>query len=119
MKTKTKLEIINETVAYYSEDPRRRAFSGMSCRYITRDGKMCAFGRCEVDPNINEEADVRGRFRDRFELMDVALKIEYRGHQISFWEDIQRLHDNKSHWNESGLSDSGMIHVQILKEKYS
>lgn len=40
---KTKLEIIEETVQYYSEDVTRRASDSSGvCEYYTFDGRMCA-----------------------------------------------------------------------------
>lgn len=50
----TAVEIINETVAYYSEDTSRRGitytgFGDLKCVYITAGGQMCAVGRCLIE----------------------------------------------------------------------
>ena len=109
---KTKIEIINETVAYYSEDPLRRGLFRGYCQYITIDGRMCAVGRCMIDPRT-ESPDAQIGQIERFER---KLKAEYRGYTKRFWGELQRLHDVSEHWNEEGLTKEGEIFLQALKE---
>jgi hypothetical protein len=120
---KTKVEIINETVQYYSEDTSRRGFnSEHGYQYLTPTGKMCAVGRCLLDPNKGYAGTVYG-----FRLLsnhghipiDPELKPEYRGHEIDFWCELQALHDNSEYWNSYGLSQAGTSCVTDLLTKYA
>lgn len=121
----TTLEIINETVEYYSKDTSRRAATKQgACFYFQiSTGNMCAVGRCailpeELDNSLFTTANIF-LFR-KLEISDEELfKPEYRGHSVEFWIDLQRLHDNNLNWNESGLSPRGKEQVVILKAKYS
>ena len=62
--TMSAVDIVLETVAYYSEDPaNRRALeltnvSTKSCMYKTAAGNMCALGRCMIDPPLNFLGDL-------------------------------------------------------------
>ena len=96
---KTKQQILKETLEYYHEDTSRRATNkGGGCEYLTDDGRMCAFGRCEVNPQ-NAETDPFGKnplnqsVGKRFEhdeyQMNQSLKDEYRGHSMDFWVNVQ------------------------------
>jgi hypothetical protein len=136
---KTKLEIIDETVAYYSEDPwKKRAFHG-TCMYITEDGKMCAVGRVLLEPETmptNGNLDTllcklswAGRFprtlpgdRNNYmegNLEDDMVKEEYAGHSKKFWQDMQNLHDRDGYWDKEGITEMGEKYVKSLKEKYA
>lgn len=122
---KTKLEIIDETVAYYTEDVNRRAISGIICEYLTEDGRMCAVGRCMIAPKqefkgvcSNIYTYENGEAETIEEPLDNLLKKEYRGHNIDFWKDLQLLHDCNTNWNNYGLSSTGIFLVNELKEKY-
>lgn len=135
MPTKTKIQIIDETVEAYS-DPNNRAihrgeneFDMDICSYLTADGKMCAFGRCELKP-IDCRKTVEDRVRDmdfeqyiRQENIDKLLKPEYRGHELCFWSDVQRLHDITKNFDEGGpnpgWSEYGRKEIARLKDKYA
>lgn len=109
----TTLEIINETVEYYSKDTKRRA----PCLYFQEStGNMCAVGRCANNPKELNPF----RFFSQLGLSDEEIfKPEYRGHSVEFWSDLQKLHDNNLNWDESGLSFLGKDQVETLKVKYS
>lgn len=112
--TKTIAEIVNETLAYYEEDPGRRATNSTGdCMYIDCTGRMCAVGRCmlpEVLPRL--EGAVLGAFElhnrlgfdgaldenDECTSIDEVLKPEYRGHPAAFWDSLQSLHDQTRFW---------------------
>lgn len=108
----TKLEIIEETIKYYSEDTSRRGLSPGTldtCQYLTSNGKRCAVGRCCKDL-VN------------FKVLDVALsnlKDEYVGHSKRFWGDLQVLHDRSYHWNNEGLTNAGKNYLNDLKMRYT
>lgn len=107
-KKKTAREILEETAAFYTSENRAVVKGGhgnhgsVSCHYLTNDGKMCAVGRCLIDPSeiTNEPVIDIPQLEDR-------LKSEYRGHPIDFWSDLQDLHDSPNNWNREGLSTQG------------
>lgn len=115
----TKVEIIQETVAYYSEDTQRRGLnSDGRCSYLTKGGQKCAVGRCLL-PTVVEKA---ARFWSVNELahmlvdgiLDNALIERYRGHSNVFWQDLQLLHDNQDFWNAEGITKAGEEQVEVL-----
>lgn len=122
---KTKLEIIDETVKYYSEDISRRAVLDMGC-YYWMQGKMCAVGRCLIDPEAIQKLIEEKGYGDTdvgtlsgVTDFQSSLKEEYRGHDLNFWKSLQIFHDENSNWCESGLTESGLIELDSLKKRYS
>lgn len=137
IKQKTKLEIIEETAAFYGQDPSRRsvAFSSESgeaigCLYVSNNGNKCAFSRCCTDEGVkilslSNTASIRGicAIKSSSELVDLVkmnsfLKEEYKGHDIKFWMNIQRIHDDPSNFDINCLSPKGMRFIEELKEQY-
>lgn len=118
-KRKTKLEIINETAAYYSKDTSRRAFSSNdSCQYLTIDGRMCAVGRCFTSKGLKTYGDIMGSYDcDMHKLM----RVEYSHiDDECFWIDLQNFHDGHSYWNKrKGLTVSGKRCLAELRAKYT
>jgi hypothetical protein len=117
---KTKLQIIEETAAFYMEDPSRRAYNAITdmCEYQTTDGRNCAVGRYFIDPqNIRnygvKELALRGEF------LQENLIEEVRGHDWVFWESLQRFHDRFFYWDTDGITESGRTYLQELKQKYA
>lgn len=131
MKRKTKLEIIEETAAFYMEDPSRRAVRDtpgpwiISCSYHdTVTGKECAVGRCLIDSEAFE-ADFSGSIDGGGwtvqEDLDPYFKEEYRGHNDQFWGGLQAWHDCPRYWEKegTGLTPEGEKFLAELKETYS
>jgi hypothetical protein len=127
----TKLEIINETVEFYSADPKRRSFyidekDVTKCLYNGKNGEHCAVGRCLEDKYHEMGQDLpKNSFAllDLFEGNDVKgldemLKEQYRGHEAQFWAELQRLHDNPRNWTETGISQIGQIHIDKVIQQY-
>ena len=120
-------QIIDETVAYYSADTKRRADTIDGCQYYTVEGNMCAVGRCLINPKEVEEfvqTNLRGlaaatTLNAKSEKgLDALLKEEYRGHSINLWSDLQRLHDSSfdsDYWDEHGLTQYGLECLQDIK----
>jgi hypothetical protein len=124
---KTKQQILKETLEYYHADPSSRAVNKTGgCEYLTDDGRMCAFGRCEIQAlhapsfdsfnKLNER--VEGRFHGEND-MNETLKGEYRGHSMNFWSSIQHFHDSPRYWNETGVSVCGLNHFNKLMVEFS
>lgn len=118
---KTKLQIINETAAFYGADPSRRGLDDDGgCVYkATVKGvvKHCAVGRCLLKPSARSNGPVLLVFDGRAGL-DENLKPEYQGHPLSFWADLQNWHDNERNFTKTGLSDRGKKILRELKETY-
>jgi hypothetical protein len=123
MQQKSMLEILNETVQYYSEDVTRRGTNRTtgSCEYLTEEGCMCAVGRCMSKPS----RDMIGSatmltIGVSCSDLEKELKPEYRGHPISFWRDIQTLHDKDANWSvASGLTTYGEFRVAQIKQMHN
>jgi len=125
---KTLIEIIDETVEFYS-NPENRSFiindrGNIECLYKGPDGKTCAFGRILTKVGLGkvsyfENKTAGNLIRGVLDIND--MKEEYKEHfdNIDFWDDLQALHDKSIHWNESyGLSEEGKVKVNFLKEMY-
>ena len=123
---KTKLEILEEIVNYYSEDTNRRAVEGLACEYITPDNRRCAVGLCLIDPTIMPSAAINdpqlveeiGSNHFQESILE-NFEPEYRIDDVSFWSQLQKLHDNKHNWDNKGLTSEGNIYYDQLKKKYT
>lgn len=117
----TKTDIINETLEYYTHNPRAVTASG-SCIYLTEDGRMCAIGRCLDKNKIHEERrlnNCNSLYAEGNSFL-FGLKDEYLGHDMTFWEDIQEFHDQNEIWskNKPGLTPYGKEFYNELLTKY-
>jgi hypothetical protein len=126
MTRKTKKEIIDETAHYYTEDVSRRAIEpgyggGDKCKYLTSNGKMCAVGRCMVDPSEKMTGTADRYRREEFSgwsTVEDDLRDEYKGHPIEFWSDLQTLHDRGAYWGPHGLYIAGIKYVAKLHDTW-
>ena len=50
--------------------------------------------------------------------IDNLLKEEYKGHSLSFWQEIQKFHDNDNNWDNQGLSEFGKTLYNELRKRY-
>lgn len=123
------LRILEETVEYYSQNPEeRRCVNSKNgkCYYHGKNAQKksegCAVGRLlsnelqlELDENytLNSKEDnssVSGIFHN---LPD---DIKDLGKQ--YLHNLQQLHDQDFYWNnESGLSESGKLEYELIKNK--
>lgn len=117
---KSKIEIIKETVEYYSNNPRSINTAGTSCLYNGPNGEKCAFSRCCVDDASFIEGTSADSTLGSLSNQNI-LKEEYRGHDGIFWNNVQALHDLSANWNDegNGLSDIGIERVNKLIQRYS
>lgn len=118
---KTKEQIIDETVEFYSVDPKgRRAVITVEdgttrCRNITPDGRCCAVGRL-IDVNKIDDGVIKP-VASLSETMRVLLD-DYQGHPFTFYGDLRSLHDNSMYWNDKGLTDQGRAFVAAMKAEW-
>jgi hypothetical protein len=118
---KTKVEILDEIVEYYTNNPRSLGERG--CLYNGPNGEHCAFALMCIDPTkLAEKAAASSNLRARG---DVILKEEYRGYEADFYDEIQSIHDAGTNWlvNEpgkpgGGLSETGQRKVKLYRECY-
>ena len=110
----TPLELIDETIDFYGADPKgRRARNWLGCcEYITRDGKMCAIGRC-LENNFRRQA-----WACSFCYVLTKMKPEYRIDDFTFWTNLQRLHDIHDYWDEKGLTKQGVKFANYMRRTY-
>lgn len=97
----TKQELLEETLEAY-KDPSQRSFDSGGCQYLDDKGRMCAVGRCMIDPNI------KTRSVGKIDDLDSKLKDRYRGLPLDFWNHLQVLHDHWLHWDKNGLTYFGL-----------
>tara|TARA_R110000850_G_scaffold107584_1_gene219311 strand:- start:210 stop:584 length:375 start_codon:yes stop_codon:yes gene_type:complete len=123
---KTKLEIIEETVKYYTVDKNNRAMDGGDCVYNAEDGSHCAVGRCFNQDFKDEGVELAYNYdSDAFALqhngsIDHMLMKEYSGHETTFWSDLQNFHDRPRYWGKNfDLTQDGEEAVIKLKKAYS
>ena len=112
---KTKVEIIKETMKFYSKDVSRRALDDKGGCFYKLGEKMCAVGRC-----MNEKAvfNFNGSIINYPENIENHLKDEYKGHSINFWTDLQSFHDNPDYWDINGITKEGKMYYKVLLEIY-
>lgn len=123
------IQLIEETVAYYSEDVNRRSKVDKACMYLASDGRKCAVGRIMTDEALHEYGgngcDVHGLIHEAMMGRESAdwtwlIREEYR--EIKQLEDLlndlQDLHDDDNYWTKGGLSYIGRSRVEILKDRY-
>lgn len=112
------LNLLQETINYYTVEENERAFDGISCKYYTQ-GKMCAVGRCLVNPKdkdrklgfgLTSVSNLLSIFGER------VFKKEYRGFDLSFWIMLQQFHDGQFFFNGFKLTEDGEYKVGLIKE---
>ena len=111
--SQTKLELLENTIAYYSEDTSRRALEeNGDCQYLTACGNRCAIGR-EMRTDALDEI--------KNESIDGVMHLLPKRLQAmgeKFLTSIQNLHDTSHFWDDHGLTISGKRKVQELKDRY-
>lgn len=121
----TKLEIINETAAFYMEDVGRRASANGNCMYNYKEpravDKRCAVGRCMTEEAIAEHGSFSGSVinLEMAHGLEHLLKSEYRGHDNSFWLDLQAFHDAGEYWVLTKISERGTQLLGHLRQRYA
>lgn len=135
----TAIQIIDETVEFYGEDPDgRRSLAPnpnpkdfadkTACLYkhIKADGGvlMCAVGRCMIDPPEKIITPIEDLVEKApGQSVDEILIYKYAGHPLVFWQELQELHDDKKAWRSTeaggGLTDRGLSIVTVMKAKYA
>lgn len=131
---KTIHEIIDETVEFYSNNPRSLVVEDdeeddhlrqTRCLYNGPNGTKCAFARLVKDEFVHllpEESCCVVNYALICPMEH--LKEEYQNHPPGFYRQLQILHDASSNWVELGdgtrkLSDRGIELVDSMKTKFN
>jgi hypothetical protein len=125
----TQEQIVRETVAFYTSKNRAavetvnpdNGCTFTRCLYLTEEGKMCAVGRCMTKKGlkrvlVSHPTSGTRDLNDAFDGIDKLLKKKYHGQNISFWANLQGLHDNNNRWDENGITENGKAQVRYLFE---
>ena len=110
----TKLQIIEETVEYYSTHSRSVEGGTVLCRYNDEHGNKCAFSRCCTDDSVFSEGESSCDQKDAILLPQYA-HIPYTD---LFWKSLQGVHDKDWYWDGNNLTEEGKENVTFLKNKY-
>jgi hypothetical protein len=127
MKNLSKLEILNETIAFYNGDVNRRSKIGKCCVYNGKNGEHCAVGRCFLPEFKEQGVYLNGNIGQGIKSLasrnnlssDDMLQEQYRGHDYEFWSDLQELHDNDSYWDNAGLNAKGEEFTSEICKKFN
>jgi hypothetical protein len=127
-----KLQIIDILLGVFIDDPSKRALEfGKIGRYRTSDGKLSPLGMA-MSPNalyydvlgnvprlvLTCKENYPGYMNIKYFPLDL-LKPEYRGHCISFWNDLERFHDTNELFTDKGLSELGEVRLYRLKTRWT
>lgn len=123
----TKREIIEDVAGHYNlgnrstGNPRTR----LSCVYKGDGDRRCAVGRFVKPERLQEVSDWEsqmvysdfGTAASRMLMMlgRGVLREEVQGiDDYDFWDQLQRFHDSKQNWNDSGLTACGQEEKEQL-----
>ena len=103
----TQLELLEDTVKYYSEDVTRRNLSSTGvCKYFPQHANTqgCAIGRLisrTLCKGLDEQYSTI--------LADVfdELPLNVKKYGSGFLEQLQILHDTRYYWGEDGMTEDG------------
>lgn len=104
----------NETVDYYSKNPRSIHPESNKCLYRGVNGEKCAFARVVKDNYLHKlvegvsakgilESLGRGIIKDEYIPSNLSGENDFN----RFWLDIQLLHDCTEYWNNNRLTVEG------------
>lgn len=125
----TFVEIIDETVEYYKNNPR--GVDELSACLYNVKGKQCAVGRC-IDWSdkefLHEFGKLEAGIEDLVEEFIPHVKLKYADlfttseKHIKFWKELQNFHDRSGFWKKTKegntLTKMGETKYRALKEKW-
>lgn len=121
----TRLEFLNDTITYYSENVDRRCTYEHGCFYspINSDKQGISEG-CAIGRHLDSELQLR---LDKDSIGDSGVSNDEVFESLPTWlqelgqdflVSIQILHDRKENWDSKGLSEIGKEHVNNIITKY-
>lgn len=133
----TELELLEDTIKYYSENTDRRCISKKGCYYspitVNKVGisEGCAIGR-HLDKDFALEIDKMDSDENFLgdsgitSVMYIMLKDDENKSKFPDWmltmnqdflTEIQALHDDNLYWDKNGLTQEGFEYVKQIKNK--
>lgn len=115
---KKRLKFLNETIKHFNSTNRAMTPFGR-CLYVPIEGvsEGCAIGRHIKNKALCFKLDGIGGV-GKFEVF-VVLPKKLKDLGQDFLAEVQRLHDNKSNWDENGLTHYGNTKVEIIKTDFN
>lgn len=116
-----RLEFLEDTVRYYSEDVLRRAVSKTGkCQYKTEDGRKCAIGRHIIKDKDCEAFDMSkdNTVQEIIRKNPDCLPEHVKELGVVFLINIQKLHDSRLYWNDNGISQEGKQEIEVIKREH-
>lgn len=119
-----RLQVLEDTVKYYSEDVNRRCLNDYNCFYspksVGKEGvsEGCAVGRL-LTQELRDFLDRKYTFEDLQSSVNKLfhhLPEDIKALGVSFLTHLQRLHDNQSYWDSTGLTLLGEKYVKSMRE---
>lgn len=125
VKPMTFSELVDETVAHYTTNPRSRSGYG-PCLYYGPDGERCAAARlCDESFTDFEQMDDSPNPEWSCVSYLATLKPEYAHFDNEQIGALQNLHDSDENWinpdgwrGAGGLSEIGKQFVESIKSKF-
>lgn len=116
----SKVDIINNTVEYYTKNPRAYDSDLGFCFYLTADDRRCAVGRFSVSGKLDQFDGGISEFLGDYHIgsIDEVLDPSVHGHSVEFWSDLQVLHDRGEFWSSKGLTEEGKKYRDRLLRRY-
>ena len=127
-----KLQIIDLLLTKYVQDPSTRAIQDGIPRYITVNNQTCPLGSVlKIKSLANIFGDIYTLVRmaalttpgisySNISYMPKGIVDEYyNGHQLAFWSDLIKFHDDNEHFNDKGLTEKGENFLKFIKLKWT
>ena len=120
----TRLEFLEDTIKYYSEDTNRRCVSYKGvCNYSPEESNKvgisdgCAIGRhCTPHGRVALDASVCGEVRNVMMSKERDyIPVFMQDYGTQFLSYVQTLHDMASYWDANGLTTFGLKEVEDIK----
>jgi hypothetical protein len=114
--------LLNETISYYSENPKRRCEKGYRCFYDPATvGKEdisdgCAIGRLMTARQKEKADNLSAKAINH--LPSELIPRTLRNLPMDFLTALQGLHDTSGHWYVRGLTKAGKSEVEGIRENW-
>jgi len=116
------MQTLEEIMSPYMFDTSRRAKTGASCLYLTSDNRKCAVGSMLTDSALNEFGKFIGcvyTLSTQAKGLKKMLRHRYKCHatRLDYLNALQNFHDAPENWDENGMTNTGCMNLQALKDK--
>ena len=124
-----KIAVLNETVAYYSENTLRRCImDNGTCFYSGSKNELTESGGCAIGRLLSKELSnlldneftfnkYKGNGGCGTKAIFKKLPLEIQDYGENFLRELQTLHDNNVFWRVNDLTIDGKKYVRDIKHK--